>query len=153
MDEDIIARNIKTLRKQRKITLEKLGDLTGLTKGYLSKIERSKKAPPYSTLNRIALALNVDAAFLLGERLDGSFGLGWKLTEAIALSTASFVCFETGPLLLITRETVLLDTCANFAISLIVTAKGQPTQSYVNSQPILTRLGNKTGSTKSFAEY
>ena len=72
MDEDLIARNIKTLRKQREITLEKLSALTGLTKGYLSKIERSRKAPPYSTLNKIAMALDVDAAFLLGERLDKS---------------------------------------------------------------------------------
>jgi transcriptional regulator with XRE-family HTH domain len=70
MDEALISQNIKTLRKQRDMTLEKLADLTGLTKGYLSKIERSRKAPPYSTLNKIALALDVDAAFLLGERLD-----------------------------------------------------------------------------------
>jgi transcriptional regulator with XRE-family HTH domain len=67
MGEEIIARNIKNLRKKRKITLEKLAELTGLTKGYLSKIERSKKAPPYSTLNKIALALAVDAAFFLEE--------------------------------------------------------------------------------------
>ena len=72
MDEQTISENIKTLRTQRKMTLEKLAGLTGLNKGYLSKIERSKKAPPYSTLNKIAVALNVDAAFLLGERLDKS---------------------------------------------------------------------------------
>ena len=72
MDEQIISENIKTLRTQRKMTLEKLAGLTGLNKGYLSKIERSKKAPPYSTLNKIAVALNVDAPFLLGERLDKS---------------------------------------------------------------------------------
>jgi transcriptional regulator with XRE-family HTH domain len=70
MHEELIAENIKTLRKQKKFTLQELADLTGLTKGYLSKIERSKKAPPYSTLNRIAMALGVDAAFLLGERLN-----------------------------------------------------------------------------------
>ena len=67
MGEELISRNIKTLRKKRKMTLEKLADLTGLTKGYLSKIERSKKAPPYSTLNKIAIALGVDAAFFLEE--------------------------------------------------------------------------------------
>jgi transcriptional regulator with XRE-family HTH domain len=70
MHEELIAENIKTLRKQKKFTLQELADLTGLTKGYLSKIERSQKAPPYSTLNRIAMALGVDAAFLLGERLN-----------------------------------------------------------------------------------
>ena len=63
MGEELISGNINTLRKKRKMTLEKLADLTGLTKGYLSKIERSKKAPPYSTLNKIAIALGVDAAF------------------------------------------------------------------------------------------
>jgi transcriptional regulator with XRE-family HTH domain len=67
MGEETIARNIFHLRKKRKITLDKLADLTGLTKGYLSKIERSKKAPPYSTLNKIAMAFGVDAASLLEE--------------------------------------------------------------------------------------
>jgi transcriptional regulator with XRE-family HTH domain len=72
MHEALITRNIKDLRKQKKITLQELADLTGLTKGYLSKIERAKKAPPYSTLNKIAMALNVDAASLLGNHLDKS---------------------------------------------------------------------------------
>ena len=72
MGEEVIARNINKLRKKRKITLEKLADLTGLTKGYLSKIERAKKAPPYSTLNKIAMALGVDAAFFLEENPPGT---------------------------------------------------------------------------------
>ncbi len=67
MGEETITRNINSLRKKRKFTLEKLAELTGLTKGYLSKIERSKKAPPYSTLNKIAVAFGVDAAFFLEE--------------------------------------------------------------------------------------
>lgn len=72
MHEEMIAKNINTLRKQKNITLQELADLTGLTKGYLSKIERSRKAPPYSTLNKIAISLDVDAPFLLGENLGGS---------------------------------------------------------------------------------
>ncbi len=72
MHEEMIAKNINTLRKQKAITLQELADLTGLTKGYLSKIERSKKAPPYSTLNKIAISLGVDAPFLLNEELEGS---------------------------------------------------------------------------------
>jgi len=67
MGEELIARNIYHLRKKRKVTLDKLAELTGLTKGYLSKIERAKKAPPYSTLNKIAMAFGVDAASLLEE--------------------------------------------------------------------------------------
>jgi transcriptional regulator with XRE-family HTH domain len=72
MHEELITKNIKELRKQKKITLQQLANLTGLTKGYLSKIERAKKAPPYSTLNKIALALNVDAASLLGHNFNRS---------------------------------------------------------------------------------
>lgn len=60
MDEITICRNIKRLRKQNRFTLETLAGLTGLTKGYLSKVERSEKAPPYSTLNRIAGALGIE---------------------------------------------------------------------------------------------
>ena len=72
MHEEFITKNIKDLRKQKKITLQQLADLTGLTKGHLSKIERAKKAPPYSTLNKIAMALNVDAASLLGDNFNQS---------------------------------------------------------------------------------
>ena len=72
MLEEFVTQNIKGLRKQKRITLQKLADLTGLTKGYLSKIERSKKAPPYSTLSKIAHALRVDTAFLLGTNFNES---------------------------------------------------------------------------------
>jgi len=51
------------------MTLQRLADSTGLTKSYLSKLERSNKAPPYSTLNKIAMVLGVDVAFFLGEHL------------------------------------------------------------------------------------
>lgn len=70
MDEKIICRNIKKLRKQKKLTLEKLALRTGLTKGYLSKVERSHKAPPYSTLNKIAGALGFDVAGILGDDIE-----------------------------------------------------------------------------------
>lgn len=47
------------------MTLQTLADLTGLTKGYLSKVERGLKSPPFSTLNQVASALGVDVAYLL----------------------------------------------------------------------------------------
>ena len=69
MKEESISKNIQTLRKKAKWTLEQLAHKTGLTKSYLSKIERSKKAPPYSTISKIAAALGVDATFILSENL------------------------------------------------------------------------------------
>lgn len=56
---------IQVLRKKQGFTLQRLADITKLTKGYLSKVERSKKPPPFSTLNKIAHALCVDISQLL----------------------------------------------------------------------------------------
>jgi transcriptional regulator with XRE-family HTH domain len=67
MDERSIARNIKTLRIKKGMSLEELAKLTGLTRGYLSKIERSHRAPPLSTLNRIAVTLGMQLSFFLQE--------------------------------------------------------------------------------------
>jgi len=64
MDERTICQNIKTLRLARDMTLDDLSRLTGLSKGYLSKVERSGKLPPFSTLNRIATALVVETVSL-----------------------------------------------------------------------------------------
>jgi len=70
MDERAICRNVKTLRLRRGMTLEDLSGLTGLSKGYLSKVERSSKLPPFSTLNKIAAALGVEMLTVLSETLE-----------------------------------------------------------------------------------
>jgi transcriptional regulator with XRE-family HTH domain len=62
-----IGKRIKALRSEKGITLEQLAKKTGFTKGYLSKVEKSKKAPPVSTLGNIAQAFNVTISSLLGE--------------------------------------------------------------------------------------
>ncbi len=63
--EDQIGRRIKRLRLERNLTQQALADASGLTKGYLSKIENSSTSPPVSTLINIAKALDVgiDAIF------------------------------------------------------------------------------------------
>jgi transcriptional regulator with XRE-family HTH domain len=65
MDEKQIIRNIKRIRQSKKISLVRLAKLCGLTKGYVSKIENSDKAPPLSTLSKIANALDTDISLLL----------------------------------------------------------------------------------------
>ncbi len=67
MDEKQIIRNIKRIRQNKKMSLEQLAKLTGLTKGYVSKIENSDKAPPFSTLIKIANGLNTDVSLLIAE--------------------------------------------------------------------------------------
>lgn len=70
MAEEHIAKNIKSLRLKKGMTLQDLEEITGLSKGYLSKIERSEKSPPYSTLNTVAKAMGVDVSFLINANMD-----------------------------------------------------------------------------------
>lgn len=60
-----LSTRIKTLRKKRGLTLEQLAELTKLSRGYLSRVERSDRPPPFSTLESIAAALNVDMEELI----------------------------------------------------------------------------------------
>lgn len=54
-----IARRIRQLRAARELTLRGLSDLTGLSKGLLSKIENCNVSPPIGTLSKLATALSV----------------------------------------------------------------------------------------------
>jgi transcriptional regulator with XRE-family HTH domain len=70
MKESDISKNIRKIRIEKKLSLGDLARFTGLTKGYISKIENSDKAPPLSTLDKIAKVLKVDIGVLTAEDLD-----------------------------------------------------------------------------------
>src|SRR5512136_1339241 len=67
INESEIGRRIKASRISKKFTLEQLASQTGFTKGYLSRIEKSQKSPPLSTLGIIARVLGITISFLVGE--------------------------------------------------------------------------------------
>jgi transcriptional regulator with XRE-family HTH domain len=67
LPEHEIGKNVRMMRKLKELTLEDLAQRTGFTKGYLSKVENSDKAPPVSTLLNIAKALEVSVSELFGE--------------------------------------------------------------------------------------
>ena len=62
-----IGKRIKEFRLKRNLTLQGLADRTEYSKGYLSKVETSNKAPPVATLSVIARELEVTVSSLLGE--------------------------------------------------------------------------------------
>ena len=55
----ILGERIRQARRKKSITLDTLARRTGLTTGYLSKIERNLNNPPIATISRIATALGV----------------------------------------------------------------------------------------------
>lgn len=67
ISEKDIGKKIKKIRNLQGMTLEILSDKTDFTKGYLSRVENSEKAPPVSTLIRIAKVLEVSISVIFGE--------------------------------------------------------------------------------------
>ncbi|OBJ07988.1 helix-turn-helix domain-containing protein [Mycobacterium sp. 1465703.0] len=58
---------LRAVRKQRGLTLEALAQQTGLTKSYLSKIERRCSTPSIAVALKVAKALDVDVGRLFSE--------------------------------------------------------------------------------------
>lgn len=51
---------IREIRESKKLTIDDLAKMSGISKGHLSKIERQEVEPSISTVIRIAKALKVD---------------------------------------------------------------------------------------------
>jgi transcriptional regulator with XRE-family HTH domain len=72
VDETELGKRIQQYRTNKRMTLQELAERTGYTKGYLSKIEKAKKAPPVSTLINLAKALNISLSEIFGEAGENS---------------------------------------------------------------------------------
>jgi transcriptional regulator with XRE-family HTH domain len=68
--EQVISGQIRSLRRTRSLTLDELARTTGLSKGFLSRIERGEKAPSVATVMKLADALGVSVAELFGEKVE-----------------------------------------------------------------------------------
>jgi len=72
IQESELGKRIKEYRMKKGLTLQKLAEKTGFTRGYLSKVENTKKAPPVSTLVVLAKALEVSLSEIFGEKREKS---------------------------------------------------------------------------------
>lgn len=61
---------LRLLRKQQGMTLATVAERTGLTKSYLSKLERGQSSPSLVVAFKLAGALGVDVETLFGENAD-----------------------------------------------------------------------------------
>ena len=69
-----MSMRLKLLRKKLGVTLETLAEKTGLTKSYLSKVERGLNTPSIAAALKLAKALNVQVEELFSEESDGVDG-------------------------------------------------------------------------------
>lgn len=86
-----LGEKIKTLRKDKKLTLEKLADLAGLSKSYLWELEnRESQKPSAEKLSSLADALGVSMNYFIDqnslepkeEHLDEAFFRGYQQLDS-----------------------------------------------------------------------
>ncbi len=69
--EYAVAVNLKKIRENRKMSLDRLSDCTGVSKSMLSQIENGRSSPTIDTLWKIANGLHTSFSSLLGETESG----------------------------------------------------------------------------------
>lgn len=64
---DLVANNLQLIRKEQNLSLDKLSDLSGVSKSMLRQIEMGKSSPTVATLWKIANGLRIPMTALLRE--------------------------------------------------------------------------------------
>ena len=62
------ATNVRRLREKKKLSQKALADKVGISVSYVSMLERGQRSPPLETIEKMAKALGVPPAALLGGR-------------------------------------------------------------------------------------
>ena len=61
------AGNVRRLRAKKKLSQKALADRIGISVSYVSMLERGQRSPPLETIEKMAKALGVPPANLLGK--------------------------------------------------------------------------------------
>lgn len=67
---DVLARNVRTLRQERRLSQEQLAAASGLHRTYVGSIERSERNVSLDSLNALAAGLSTEVWSLLLPRRD-----------------------------------------------------------------------------------
>ncbi len=62
------AGNVRRLRSKKRLSQKALADKVGISVSYVSMLERGQRSPPLETIEKMAKALGVSPAALLGGR-------------------------------------------------------------------------------------
>ncbi len=68
---DLLARfagNVRRLRGKKRLSQKALADKVGISVSYVSMLERGQRSPPLETIEKMAKALGVTPAALLGAK-------------------------------------------------------------------------------------
>lgn len=62
---EIVAKNLKSIREEKKLSLDKVAELTGVSKSMLGQIERGESNPTITTVWKIANGLKISFTTLI----------------------------------------------------------------------------------------
>jgi transcriptional regulator with XRE-family HTH domain len=62
---EIVARNLRSIREEKKLSLDKVAELTGVSKSMLGQIERGESNPTITTVWKIANGLKISFTTLI----------------------------------------------------------------------------------------
>lgn len=62
---DIVAKNLRSIREEKKLSLDKVAELTGVSKSMLGQIERGESNPTITTVWKIANGLKISFTTLI----------------------------------------------------------------------------------------
>lgn len=119
---------LRAVRKQRGLTLERLAEQTGLTKSYLSKIERGHSSPSIAVALKVARALDVDVGRLFS---DGA------AEEKITVDRADSGARRYQPL----ATTLLGKTMSPFVVRPTDTASDDPHPEHTGQEFVFVHAG------------
>ena len=104
---DVLGRMIKTARQERKLTQEQLGELVGVQKAQISKLESSANSATIDTVLKVFKALKADIHFNVtlekqylqlvqkqGERT--TVGFVQVRLEVVAIGSSAYPSFGSG---------------------------------------------------------
>ena len=75
---ELIAENLKDIRKGKGLSLEQVSSLTTISKSMLSQLERGEVNPTLSTVYKLALGLKVPVTAFTADKPQPFFGTGKK---------------------------------------------------------------------------
>ena len=85
---ELIAENLKDIRKGKGLSLEQVSSLTTISKSMLSQLERGEVNPTISTVYKLALGLKVPVTAFTADKPQPFFETGKKEVETVFIRSS-----------------------------------------------------------------
>ncbi|MED4054871.1 XRE family transcriptional regulator [Niallia taxi] len=93
----ILAKNLKTIREKKKLSLEKTAELTGVSKTMIGQIERGDSSPTLNTIWKIANGLKISFSSLIQHQQPEAKIVKRNEIKALAEDNGKYIVYPYFP--------------------------------------------------------